>query len=218
MTLTEIIQSAREDFLDDAVTPYLWSDIVLARYANEAEKEACRRASLLSDKTTAQDGDSVPLCSLTLVPGTAKYTISKNTPLTDAMEESLDRYLGPNRPDRSDIENLDVAVMNVIEGKKDASTQSIRIAAVLDAKVKNELGIRDTAGDESPEVKPEEGGAESAASKDIVLEDHEYEIDGETFTYLELETELTLGPRRMSKAEAQKAIRGDIDAKNIKVK
>ncbi len=79
MTIVEIIAAAREDFLDDAVVPYLWSDALLERYANEAEKEACRRASLLIDKTNANDseGSPLPLASLQLVAGTTEYTISK---------------------------------------------------------------------------------------------------------------------------------------------
>lgn len=47
MNLTELIAAARTDILDDTVSPYLWSDAQLTRYANEAIKEACKRAPLL---------------------------------------------------------------------------------------------------------------------------------------------------------------------------
>jgi hypothetical protein len=48
VTLSELIISAR-DWLDDRVRPYLWPDAELARYANQAVEEACRRAELLTD-------------------------------------------------------------------------------------------------------------------------------------------------------------------------
>ena len=81
MTGTEIIQFAREDFLDDAVEPYLWSDNFLEKCLNLSEKEACRRASLLIDDSTASDSEDtpLPLCSLTIVAGTASYTMSQKT-------------------------------------------------------------------------------------------------------------------------------------------
>lgn len=77
MTIVEIIAAAREDFLDDNEAPFLWSDALLERYANESEREACRRASLLFDKTTANDSDSVPLTLIQLVAGTTEYSISQ---------------------------------------------------------------------------------------------------------------------------------------------
>jgi hypothetical protein len=76
MTGTEIVTLAREDYLDDPVAPFLWSNNLLERYLNQAEREACRRASLLFDKTTAQDGDAQPLCSLSITAGTATYAVS----------------------------------------------------------------------------------------------------------------------------------------------
>lgn len=77
MTVDDIVLFARTYVLDDAVLPYLWSDIELLDYANDAEQEACRRASLLIDESTAQDADAVPLCTLAVVAGTSLYTISK---------------------------------------------------------------------------------------------------------------------------------------------
>lgn len=53
----ELIAIAREGFLDDAKSPYLWSDTHLLRLANEAEREAARRAKLILDKTNATDAN-----------------------------------------------------------------------------------------------------------------------------------------------------------------
>jgi hypothetical protein len=77
MNAAEIIDLARNEFLDDAQEPYLWSNNTLELYLNEAEREACRRASLLIDKETSQDSDSIPLCSLDVVAGTSIYTVSQ---------------------------------------------------------------------------------------------------------------------------------------------
>ena len=79
MTGAEITRLAREDFLDDAKLEYLWSNDLLETYLNLAEREACRRASLLHDDSTENDSEAVPLplCSLTVVAGTAIYTVSK---------------------------------------------------------------------------------------------------------------------------------------------
>lgn len=46
MTLSDLIEEARTDILDDGVAPYLWSDAQLTRYAQEALKEAGIRAGL----------------------------------------------------------------------------------------------------------------------------------------------------------------------------
>ncbi|MBZ0158397.1 MAG: hypothetical protein K8I29_19540 [Alphaproteobacteria bacterium] len=69
MTLQEILDAARNDFLADKNTPKLWSDDTLARYANEAEREACRRADLLIDSTT------IAVCSIAVSANTASYAL-----------------------------------------------------------------------------------------------------------------------------------------------
>lgn len=51
-TLEEIVDHARLR-LDDLAEPYLWSDEELIQYLNEAQREACVRAKLIQDKTTA---------------------------------------------------------------------------------------------------------------------------------------------------------------------
>lgn len=52
MTLQELIVLFRNE-ADDATEPYLWSDDELIEFANDAENEACRRARLLVDSTSA---------------------------------------------------------------------------------------------------------------------------------------------------------------------
>lgn len=52
MTLAELIEIFRER-AEDTAQPYLWSDDTLLRYASEAQRQACIRAQLLRDSTTA---------------------------------------------------------------------------------------------------------------------------------------------------------------------
>lgn len=51
MTLRELIDRFRRD-TQDLRAPYLWIDEEIIEYANEAEREACRRASLLVDSSS----------------------------------------------------------------------------------------------------------------------------------------------------------------------
>ena len=51
MTLAELETLFRQE-ADDAATPYLWSQVEVYDYANDAQNEACRRARLLVDSTT----------------------------------------------------------------------------------------------------------------------------------------------------------------------
>lgn len=53
MELKELVSGCRED-LDDVAPPHLFSKPRLVRYANEAESEACRRARLITDSSTAE--------------------------------------------------------------------------------------------------------------------------------------------------------------------
>ena len=85
MTGQELVTHLRESILDDAVIPYLWSDIELTRFLNYAEVQACRRAHLLIDGTTANDSGTAgtagtlgqkPLCTLTTVAEQATYNLS----------------------------------------------------------------------------------------------------------------------------------------------
>lgn len=52
MTLQELITLFRNE-ADDATEPYLWEDEEVIEFANDAETEACRRARLLVDSTSA---------------------------------------------------------------------------------------------------------------------------------------------------------------------
>jgi hypothetical protein len=76
MLVPDLIVALREDFLDDKRKPYLWEDDQLLRYLNQAELQACLRAELIKDSTTAEDNDDNPLCSLAVVSTTASYLVS----------------------------------------------------------------------------------------------------------------------------------------------
>jgi len=68
MKLGKLIELLRQQ-LDDTAKPYLWSDIELIAYINEAEREACRRARLIVDSTTSA------ICSISISASTAKYAL-----------------------------------------------------------------------------------------------------------------------------------------------
>jgi hypothetical protein len=85
MTGEDLIEHLRESILDDAVIPHLWSDSELLRYLNYSEVQACRRAHLLIDSSTANDSGTAgtastagqkPLCTLSVVANTAVYYLS----------------------------------------------------------------------------------------------------------------------------------------------
>lgn len=68
MTLAQLIAQFRAD-ADDAVAPYLWIDAAVTQWLNEAQEEACIRASLLHDSSTTA------VCSITVTAGTASYPV-----------------------------------------------------------------------------------------------------------------------------------------------
>lgn len=68
MTLEELIAEARER-VGDVSEPYLCSNTRFAMFANDAQKEACRRARLLVDSTTEA------VCQVTVTAGTAVYAL-----------------------------------------------------------------------------------------------------------------------------------------------
>lgn len=70
MLASELIAIVREDYLDDAIQPYKWSQAGLLRKLTEAERQACNRANLLYDDTTAT------LTQITLVDGQSTYSLS----------------------------------------------------------------------------------------------------------------------------------------------
>ncbi len=79
MVGSDIISTLREGVLYDNALPFLWSNSLLEKYLNEAEKEACRRADLLIDSTTINDSGPtpLPLCKLNVIGGTATYSLSR---------------------------------------------------------------------------------------------------------------------------------------------
>ncbi len=86
MTGEELVAYMRESVLDDNVAPYLWSTVEILRFLNYAEVQACRRAHLIIDGSTVNDSGTAatastagqqPLCQLTVVANTAKYTLSR---------------------------------------------------------------------------------------------------------------------------------------------
>jgi len=81
----EMIAHLRESVLDDAAEPYLWKDLELLRYLNYAEVQACRRAHLIIDGSTASDNGTAatagtlgqkPLCMLPIVANVGTYNLS----------------------------------------------------------------------------------------------------------------------------------------------
>lgn len=96
MNLGELIDSYRQESSDNR-KPYLVSDAIVTQFANQAEQEACRRASLLVDSTSA-------FCSIDISAGDylvqldpsiinvrrAKLSISAYQ-LTPARAEEMDR-------------------------------------------------------------------------------------------------------------------------------
>ena len=165
MTGAEIILAAREDFLDDAVAPFLWSDTLLERYLNLSEAEACRRASLLLDDTTANDseGTPLPLCSLTVVAGTSSYVISKkilriltcvpastSRPIEKKTEDWLDEFYTTWRSAEGDpVYFLEK------KGRITLVPQPVTNDTMQLSIVRLPLASMTIAGDESPEI-PEE--------------------------------------------------------------
>jgi hypothetical protein len=91
MTVNELITALREDFLDDLKVPYGWSNQFCLRVINEAERQICRRAYPIHDKTTVNDGSTsvLPLCSLSVKLGVSSYTLSKKIIKIDSIQLAL---------------------------------------------------------------------------------------------------------------------------------
>lgn len=93
MTLADMIQMAREDWLADTAQPYLWSDPQITRALNIALVEACRRARLIVDASTFTltfDGPTaVPLDDKVIFIRRA-VTVGEARPLRRASVKDLD--------------------------------------------------------------------------------------------------------------------------------
>lgn len=70
MNSTELVELFRDE-CSDLAEPYLWSDLQLYRYLNEAQEKFCRETFGIEDSTTPE------ICRLAVVPGTDWYTLSK---------------------------------------------------------------------------------------------------------------------------------------------
>jgi len=98
MKLRELIEEARE-LTGDTTAPPLCSDARFIRLANQAEREACRRARLLVDSTTED------ACQITLVPDTASYALHRSVIFVRrASLDGQDRFL--SRISRKDLDAL----------------------------------------------------------------------------------------------------------------
>jgi len=72
VNLSELITAARVQLDDPVASPdeMLWSDAELVRFANQAQEEAVRRASLLFDETS-------PVTRINITPSTNIYPVSE---------------------------------------------------------------------------------------------------------------------------------------------
>jgi hypothetical protein len=84
----ELIAAFRARVFDTAA-PYLWSDAEAIEYLEDAIIEACERADLIRDDTTAQ------ICQITVTAGTAKYPLDVR--ITQVLRAKLDGE-APKRP------------------------------------------------------------------------------------------------------------------------
>jgi hypothetical protein len=71
MNSSELVVQFRSD-MDDKELPYLWSDDDVFGYANDAQKEFCRKTDGIEDSRTTS------VCRIEIVPGTEWYA---NSPL-----------------------------------------------------------------------------------------------------------------------------------------
>jgi hypothetical protein len=88
MNLAEIESTFRSDNGDE-VEPYLWSSKEVARWANEAEQEACIRRRLISDKTSGAS-------KIKVVEGKTVYTL--NDSVLEILHAALIDEAGTHHP------------------------------------------------------------------------------------------------------------------------
>ena len=70
MNSTELLETFREE-MNDVVTPYLWSDALIYRYIDDAQKMFCRLTEGIEDSSTAE------ICRLAVVADTDWYALDK---------------------------------------------------------------------------------------------------------------------------------------------
>lgn len=105
MNSTEVLEVFREEMNDTAI-PYLWSDALLFRYLDDAQKNFCRWTEGIEDSSTPA------ICRLNVVAGTDWYRIS---PKILKVREAVDVATG--RP--VDVMNMEKASLKgvLFDGK-----------------------------------------------------------------------------------------------------
>jgi hypothetical protein len=101
-TLQQLIDDFRMK-AHDTRAPFLWSDAYVTNLANEAQREAVRRARLILDRETAMDTNSNPICTYTVTASQPSIALdpriirvervkiaSKTLPLPKARRRDLD--------------------------------------------------------------------------------------------------------------------------------
>jgi hypothetical protein len=77
MKVIDILNTVREDFLDDTVEPYRWGGGSLLRWLNRAQEEACTRQRLLVEE------DDPTITQIALVADQAQYALDPRVVLLD---------------------------------------------------------------------------------------------------------------------------------------
>lgn len=79
MLASQLITIIREDYLNDTVADYCWSDAFLLRSLAEAERQACNRSKLIFDDTTSA------YTQIALKNGTTTYSLSPKVNYLEAV-------------------------------------------------------------------------------------------------------------------------------------
>lgn len=138
MTLAELIEAARQRSGDDMSQNYLCTDEEWTRFANESEREACRRARLIVDSTTAS------ICVIPITLATNLYTIdsrvlrikrvklaNRTIPLSPVSYRDLDRAIPGWQSDtgepRAYIKDMDVGKFKLYPAPIDQDTMTLTV-------------------------------------------------------------------------------------------
>jgi hypothetical protein len=79
MLVSDGITLCRNDYTDDSITTQLWDDASMVRKYDAAHKQACNRANLIFDDSTAA------ICEITLVNGQASYSLHNRITVIENM-------------------------------------------------------------------------------------------------------------------------------------
>lgn len=129
MQLSDLIAEARER-TRDLSTPPSCSDARFTRFANEAEREACRRGRLLVDST------STDICQIDITTGEASYPLDRRVLFVrKASVDSNPLFL--KRISRKELDRLGSAWLSetgeVMAFVPDMDTQALRLYRVPEA-------------------------------------------------------------------------------------